>query len=58
MADGQQPWIKQYIAPGGIGWMLAFIVLILCIAAYFFPFVKVDSRVLFLIGMLAAARLT
>jgi hypothetical protein len=53
-----QPWIRSYIAPGGIGWVIALLVLFLCVAAYFFPVVKVPPFELFLIGALAVARLT
>lgn len=51
-----QPFIRQYIAPGGVGWILALIVLVLCVVFYFVG-TKISPVELFLIGMLAVARL-
>jgi len=52
-----QPPIRQYIAPSGIGWVIALIVLILCVVFYFLGG-KADPMTLLLIGLLAIARLT
>lgn len=54
-----EPWIRQYVAPGGLGWLLALIVLILCVVALVLgkP-AGLSSTELLLIGMLALARLT
>lgn len=51
-----QPIIRPWIAPGGLGWLLALVVLILCIVAYFFA-PRLNPFELVLIGMLALARL-
>lgn len=51
-----QPFIRQYVSPGGLGWVLAFVALILCIVFYFLG-AKASPVELFLIGMVAASRL-
>lgn len=54
-----EPIIRQYIAPGGIGWVLALLVLILCVVAGVLGKPSgLSMTELILIGMLAAARLT
>lgn len=50
------PILKEYIAPGGIGWLLALIALILCVVFYFLG-AKASPVELFLIGLVAASRL-
>jgi hypothetical protein len=58
MALPNQPVIRQYIAPGGIGWILALLVLIICVvAAALGKPSGVSPLELFLIGMVAASRL-
>lgn len=57
MPDQPQPFIRQYIAPGGLGWILAFLVLVLCVVFYFVG-ARANPIELVLIGMLALARLT
>jgi hypothetical protein len=51
-----EPVIRQYIAPGGIGWVLALIALILCVVFYFMGG-RAAPVELFLIGLVAASRL-
>lgn len=52
----QQAWVRPYIAPGGIGWVLALIALVLCVVFYFTG-ARVSPVELFLIGLVAASRL-
>ena len=56
MADNQ-PIIRQYIAPGGLGWIIALIILILCIVAFFGGINTTTGLMLAMIGGLALARL-
>lgn len=51
-----QPFIRQWIAPSGLGWLIALVVLILCIV-FFAVGAKLSPIELVLIGMLALARL-
>lgn len=54
-----EPIFRQYVAPGGIGWVLALIVLVLCVVAGVLGKPSgLSTAELILIGMLAAARLT
>lgn len=53
----EQHWIRSYIAPSGLGWVIALVVLILCIVAYFGGISATPGLVLAMIAALALARL-
>ena len=52
-----EPWIKAYIAPSGLGWIIALVILILCIVAFFGGIVASSGLMLAMIAGLALARL-
>lgn len=56
MSEQPQPIIRQYIAPGGLGWVIALVVLILCVV-FWVVGGRVNPMELQLIGLLALARL-
>lgn len=56
MSEQPQPIIRQYIAPGGLGWVIALVVLILCVV-FWVVGGRVNPMELRLIGLLALARL-
>lgn len=53
----EEPWIRQYITPSGLGWIIALVVLILCIVAFFGGIAATSGMVLAMIAALALARL-
>lgn len=53
----EEPWIRQYIAPSGLGWVIALVVLILCIVAFVGGIAATPGLILGMIAGLAVARL-
>lgn len=53
----EQPWIRNYIAPSGLGWVIALVILILCVVAFVGGINASSGLILAMIAGLALARL-